>query len=202
MIIKNICVCKKNKKRVNIYGEDGFAFSCYIETVFNYDLKKETQLSEDMLREIIHTDEVKYATDTALKLLGTRLRSEQEIRRALAKKEIRPESAQEAIENLYDFELLNDEEFAEVYAKELSERYGEKMIAKKLAEKGIAWSIADKAASKYKNNETLKYYYERAQRKFNGNTPYEKEQKVIRSLMNKGFNYDEIRRVINGDDEE
>lgn len=202
MIIKNICVCKRNKKRVNIYDEKGFAFSCYVDTVFNYDLKKDALLSEEKMREIIHTDEVKFATDEALKLLGVRLRSEEEIRRALAKKEISGESIEETIDNLYGFELIDDCEFAEIYARELAEKYGEKMIAKKLNEKGVAWEIANKAASKHKRIDTLKAHYERARKRLNGKTDYETNQKIVRSLLNKGFNYDDITQVINGANEE
>lgn len=201
MIITNIAVCKKNKNRVNIYNEEGYAFSCYLDTVFEYGLRKALDLPEEKIDEILKTDEVKYATEISLKLLGIRIRTEKEIRRSLAQKEISAQSIDQTIETLYECELLNDEEFADVYAKELSEKYGMKKVAQKLADKGINWSTANKAAAKYKNTDSLKYYYERARDKYTG-TPYETEQKIIRSLLNKGFVYDDIKRVINGSDEE
>ena len=201
MIIKSICICKKNKKRVNIYDEEGYVFSCYLDTVFEHGLKNDIEISNEEIKEILKTDEVKYATETALKLLNVRIRTEKEIRLALAQKGISPQSIDTSVQTLYEYGLLNDEDFADIYAKELSEKYGVKKVAQKLVQKGINCSAANAAAAKYRNNDSLKVYYERVRNKFTG-TSYETEQKIIRSLLNKGFIYDDIKRVMNGNDEE
>lgn len=201
MLITNIAVCKKNKNRVNIYNEEGYAFSCYIDTVFEHGLKKDIDLPEERLEEILKTDEVKYATDISLKLLSIRIRTEKEIRHSLAQKGISERSIDQAINTLYEYKMLNDEEFADIYAKELSEKYGVKKVVSKLAEKGINLSIANKAAAEHKNIDTLKFYYERMRDKFS-DASYETKQKIIRSLLNKGFVYEDIKRVMAGTYEE
>ena len=114
--ITKITVQKKNTDRYNIYMDYGkgeeYAFSVDEDVLIKHQLKKGMELDEFSLNEIGYQDDIRKAYNRAIHYLSRRMRSETEVRKHLAEKEVEEPVIQEVIHKLYDYHFLNDEEFA------------------------------------------------------------------------------------------
>ena len=193
MFIKSIQPGKKNKDRFNIYSDDGFAFSVYAETAVTEGLKEGMELSEARIAEIRETDERKYALETALGFLETRMRSEKEIRDRLKRAEISSGSIDNAVERLKGLGYIDDGQYAMTYAAELSGRYGAGMIRQKLRERGISGETAEKAVESVDTDGSMIEWIEKLAFRYRDDDVQKARQKMIRNLIAKGYRYDDIK---------
>ncbi len=106
----------------------------------------------------------KTAYEAAISLLNRRAQSEWEIRTKLRRKEYRGSEIDEAVERLYEYHYLNDEELAEdVFRYYQEERlYGDRYIHMKLKSRGLASDLhltreeeEEKAALALRNKEKI-----------------------------------------------
>lgn len=202
MLISQVSVCKKNNARVNVYGDDGFLFSCGADIALDYALKPGTDLSDTEFEEILAKDERMRAYAYALILLGKRPHSRREIAQKLQKKEIGKQAINYAVDKLLECGLINDVEYAEIYAKELSERHSKKSVYQKLLSRGIDSQTAADASASCDDTAAFERAYNMAYARFKGLPGCEQRLKIIRSLTTKGFEYADIRRALEGADEE
>jgi len=89
------------------------------------------------------------AKDRALRLLGTRWRSREELRRRLRQAGFDPEDIERALEDLERTGLVDDSRFAREVVRDQAERRlsGERGIRKALREKGIDPGLIEEALS-------------------------------------------------------
>ncbi|HYO87631.1 MAG TPA: hypothetical protein VER79_03230, partial [Candidatus Limnocylindrales bacterium] len=85
-IITGLETQKRNVKRVNVFVNDEFTFSLSLDEAAK--LHKGQTLSDADIAQLRGDDEVARAVDRAVRLLGYRPRSEQEVRRSLAQKDV------------------------------------------------------------------------------------------------------------------
>lgn len=201
MLISQVSVCKKNNTRVNVYGDEGFLFSCGADIAVNYALTPGKNLTDKDFEEILAEDERTRAYACALIMLGRRPHSRREIALKLQKKEIGKQAIDYVIDLLLKSGLINDGEYAELYAKELSERYCKKAVYQKLLARGIDSRTALNAAESCDETPALMRAYNMAYTRFKNLPENERRLKVMRSLAAKGFEYADIRRALEGGDE-
>ncbi len=131
----------------------------------------------------------------ALKCLTRREHSILELSRKLTEKTDHPELVPEIIEELVHKKYLDDARFAESFMRSrVTKGYGPLRIKRELKEKGITENITLMGAD-------IKIIFER---KF-GNTPakdFREKAKQIRYLQYRGFTFEEIKKVLNHDDDE
>lgn len=105
---------------------------------------------------------------------------------------------QNLIEELKKSGFQSDEKLAfSIYDSLCNFHYGNNMINKKFLEKGISRDILSKIKeeSDFDFYESCKIYFIK---KFNNKTIDDKEKtKIIRHLLSRGFNYDEIKYAMN-----
>lgn len=123
----------------------------------------------------------------ALRYLTVRMRSEQEMREYLRKKQVPEEESDEIIAYLYSYRYLDDAQFAESYIRDKL-RFnpcGRLKLSMALKDKGVdAFVIEDALAEEYPaemEQELLQKDYERCQGK--GKT----YQQAMRYLYGKGY---------------
>ena len=148
------------------------------------------------------------AFNSALNSLDYRDHSEKEIRAKLLRKHD-ADYVEEAIERLIELDLINDERYAENYARELFEhkRFGRMRIISELRAKGISSDIANAAVDELFSEEEPdniqrivdiigKRYYNRMNDEVG-------RKKVFSALQRMGYSFSDIRETMSefSDDE-
>jgi len=202
MVVTEVSICKRNKNRVNVYTDGEFAFACYNETAVKNGLKKGAHISAAMAGEIAAEDGRLYAFNVALKYVASKMRTQKEIENKLKEKKIEAGVIADTLGKLEEYGYIDGEEYARIYAAELSAKYGEKMVINKLVERGIDRGLAAELAARLRNTDVLREQALMLERRYSGDEPRKRKQKMIRTLMARGFSYDDIRGCIGGGHEE
>lgn len=197
---------RKDKIHIYIDGEyrltvdEIFWFSCgYISG---------DEINEEELTAFEEAAGSRRAFNSALNSLDYRDHSEKEIRAKLARKH-GAEYVDEAVEKLIELDLINDERYAENYARELFEhkKFGKIRIKSELIAKGIASDIASEAVNSLFEDEEPdniqrivdiieKKYYNRMNDEVG-------RKKVFSALQRMGYSFSDIREAMSefSDDE-
>ena len=131
----------------------------------------------------------------ALRLLTRREHSIVELRKKLMEKTDHPELIPEIIQELIQKKYLDDERFTESYSRMLANKgYGLLRIKRALKEKGITESNNVYHAD-------IKEVYNKKFKK-GGSSDLREKAKQIRYLQYRGFSFEEIKKVINHEDDE
>ena len=188
---------KRNKDRINVYMDGEFAFAPYIDTALANHLKIGADISVEERERILREDGEKYALACAMKFLSYRMRTEKELRDKLREKEVPGDCIENAVERLKEIGYLNDREFADLYAQELLQKYGRRIAVQKLMQKGVPRRIAEEAAEDIGQEESVvDGYVARLKQKYRNEDPGKAKQKMIRALMAKGFEYEEVKHAL------
>nr|WP_315970032.1 recombination regulator RecX [Bacillus massilionigeriensis] len=205
-IITKITVQKNKSDRYNIFMDDGtgekYAFSVDEDVLIKFQLKKGIELDPFALTEISYQDDIRKAYNLAVQFLARRIRSEHEVREYLLKKEIDEPIIQEAIHKLYEYQFLNDEEYAKAYVRTTMNTTdkGSVLTKRELKDKGISESNIRIALKEYDfehEYEKAKILSEKFCQKNNKDSLRMIQQKLEQLLMRKGYQTEIITRVLN-----
>jgi regulatory protein len=155
-VISKIVLQKHNKERYSIFIDNGaggeeYAFSVDEDVLIKYELKKGMELDDFAITEVLFQDDIRKAYNTAIQYLSRRMRSEGEVREHLWKKEIAHLVIQEAIHKLYEYNFLNDEEFALAFVRTQMNTTdkGPGLVKMEMKEKKLSPTIIEKAIKEY-----------------------------------------------------
>ena len=137
----------------------------------------------------------------ALKLLGYRARSRKELAERLRRKGFSSRQADEAIEQLQDTGLINDEDLASQLLRYSIEykSFGKNGIRTFLAKRGLGRELIDKTLSNHTLEIEEKTAVEFVERKMRTLKNYSEDivrQKLWGMLLRRGFSGDVIKRVV------
>ena len=197
---------RKDKIHIYIDGE-------YLLTVdeifwFSCGLVSGDEINEEELTAFEEAAGSRRAFNSALNSLDYRDHSEKEIRAKLLRKHD-ADYVDEAVEKLIELDLVNDERYAENYARELFERkkFGKMRIKSELRAKGISADIANAAVEELFEEEEPdnvqrivdiigKRYYNRVNDEVG-------RKKVFSALQRMGYSFSDIREAMSefSDDE-
>lgn len=197
---------RKDKIHIYIDGE-------YLLTVdeifwFSCGLVSGDEINEEELTAFEEAAGSRRAFNSALNSLDYRDHSEKEIRAKLLRKHD-ADYVDEAVEKLIELDLVNDERYAENYARELFERkkFGKMRIKSELRAKGISADIANAAVEELFEEEEPdnvqrivdiigKRYYNRMNDEVG-------RKKVFSALQRTGYSFSDIREAMSefSDDE-
>ncbi len=197
---------RKDKIHIYIDGE-------YLLTVdeifwFSCGLVSGDEINEEELTAFEEAAGSRRAFNSALNSLDYRDHSEKEIRAKLLRKHD-ADYVDEAVEKLIELDLVNDERYAENYARELFERkkFGKMRIKSELRAKGISADIANAAVEELFEEEEPdnvqrivdiigKRYYNRMNDEIG-------RKKVFSALQRMGYSFSDIREAMSefSDDE-
>lgn len=193
---------QKKEGRYNIFLDGEFAFGLYKETIYEFGLRVNDEITPKQAEEIKTRDEIGFGKRVAYRFLNYKQRSEKEVRKKLKEKKLSDGSIDIVISSLKDLKYINDESYAKSYlqSKILRKPEGKRVLKMKLADKGIPKEIAESIISEQyppeteteKAAELLKKY----EKKVRAKTPAEKKQKCFRFLLSKGFDFDTINEVL------
>ncbi|MEO5762481.1 MAG: regulatory protein RecX [Vicinamibacteria bacterium] len=135
--------------------------------------------------------------------LGRRDHTEKELERALLRKEYPPEAIEIAIGRAKREGLVNDVRLAGVIARitARSGKRGPRKVVATLRQKGVCAELAQAAtkeafSSTDEGEENTIRFVTRLLERARGETAKDKRIRVLRSLLTRGFELDEARRVV------
>lgn len=138
--------------------------------------------------------------EKALYYISIRSRTEHDIKKYLMKKGFDKTTISRVLQYFTERGLINDYDYAVRYIQSVREHkiIGNKMIEKKLFEKGVDKGIIKKAIRKTEDKEPdIEQIYQLALKKYNRVKDKEHpEEKVVSFLYQRGFNWEIIKKVM------
>lgn len=190
--ITNIIKCGKEK--YNIFLDGAFYCTLTAETILKSGLKSGKNISKEEIDNIQIQNEKLVAFDRCLKYLEN-LKTEKQVRDYLYSKGYTSKTVDYCMSKLHDYKYLNDEEFAKLYVNYYSSKKGKRLLEFELKTKGIKEEIIRNILDNLENKEEILI---NLAEKFIKNKPRDKKtaQKLFAHLSSKGFDFDDINKVI------
>ncbi len=160
------------------------------------------QLSEEQIEAIIALEDMQRAKHKAYKLLAVRARSEKELRGRLTRDQIPENILETVISDLKKLEMLNDREFALMFARSrmITRPEGAFLLRRELVEKGIEEELIETAiehvfAEKSEFDWALELAAKR-KRQVSSPDDVKTQKKVSDFLQRRGFRWDIVREIM------
>lgn len=146
--MKLTAVRMTRRGRVALYGDDEFLFSMHPDVFAASGLSVGSEIDGERLAGLAAEAELKKAKERAFSMLSSREYTSQQLRERLSR-HVDPEAAGQAVERMEELGLVDDDGYAERYARELCERkhYGLLRIRQELRQKGLSaeqieWAVS------------------------------------------------------------
>ncbi len=172
------------------------------EVIVDYGLRKDDEISNEVLLKIQGSQLYHDTYLAAMRLLNYRMRTRHELVNRLRQKKFTPDVIDQVVNRLGSLGLIDDSRFAEAFiaTKISSKPIGKRELERMLREKGVPKETTLKALSGF-TDETQQIELAlravdiklRSLRKF---TPEKKKEKLIAFLARRGFDWDVIKKVI------
>ncbi len=189
-------------RSLRVVLSDGRAFELDKEIFRFYRLKEGFEVPEEQFNRILDQSYEKLAKDYALDFLGSRARSETEVRDRLRARKIRGVYIDKAIEGLKRTGLIDDSTYASRCCHDLLDRkpMGPYLLRQELKKRGIPDDLAEKTIEAYFADNDISAVALRALRKkarfLNIPDERERKKKIYDFLMRRGFGYEEIGETL------
>lgn len=187
---------KKNPNRINVFLDGEFAFG--LSRIVAAWLRIGEDLSVEKIARLQAMESLEVATQRAIELLSYRPRAEAEIRKRLAEKGFAPADIEAVLVRLRENGLVNDEEFARVWAENRTtfRPRSRRMVSAELRLKGLTEETITQALNELPEDGDLAYQSaQRYARRLEGLDWEDFRKKLAGHLGRKGFSYDVVADV-------
>jgi regulatory protein len=185
----------RNKERVNVFLDDEYAFAVTVAAALT--LKKGQYLTDNEIEQLKGQDEKDKAYGQAVRYLGLRARSRQELEQYLAEKGYPQPVVTATIEQLLDQEYLNDEAFARWWLenREQFRPRSQRALRYELRQKGIANEVIDTLLTDLDEEELAWAAVSPKLAQWQNFDEEKLKQKLLGFLSRRGFNYEITHRI-------
>jgi len=128
---------QRARDRVSIFLDGEFALGVHQDVAAALYLGVGQRISEERLKEVVREETLAKAKDRALLLLSYRARSEKEVRDRLVRAGYEPDIVEAVIAKLYEFNYLDDQDFAEKFIRH-------RMSSRPVGRRALAWEMRRK----------------------------------------------------------
>ncbi|MGR6762499.1 regulatory protein RecX [Paenibacillus sp. T2-29] len=178
-----------------------YSLSVLEDVMIKYKMFKGTSFVKKELEDIVLADEKQQAYVHALRYLGQKPRTRQEIAQRLAQKEVDQAVIDEILVRLQREKLVDDDLYARQWARQriTSQRKGKMWIRQELRQKGISKASIGEALGEITDNEEWESALSVGRKKWNQvrGDIMDKKRKIFPFLMRRGYSGDMTRRVVN-----
>lgn len=192
---------QKNKKRVNIYLDDKFAFGLDLENYMKLGLKVNQELTEKEVEEIVKKGEFQKVYDKILRFATLRPRSEREYKNWLRKHKVHESLHKKLFEKLIHLDFLDDEKFATWWVDQRNNfrPKSKRILNQELRIKGIDKEVIENVLSETKIDEEkiAKEMLEKKIYRWKNLNDFEARKKMSAFLARRGFGWDIIKKTVN-----
>jgi regulatory protein len=201
-VVTKIAEQKKRANRRSVFLDGAFAFGVNVNVVARFRLREGMSLTAEQVAEIGQGEVRQECLDQALKLLAGRLHSRAELRRKLMRGEYGEQIVSGVIEDLVRLGYLDDERFARTKAMSVVQHkhHGRRRAKAELMKAGIKSDVAEKALGEvYEGQDTVALARQLAMKqapRLRKLEPQVARRRLMGMLQRRGFDYDDIRAVI------
>ena len=196
MKITKITQQQKRADRYSIFVDEKYSFSLSENALLESRLHSGQELSKEQVGEFkkLSADDKLY--NRALRYVAMRPRTRWEIETYLSRKEASPALVEQIVNKLSNIDLLNDEKFARAFIadRKLLRPTSRRKLIMELRKKHIDNDVIEAALAEDTPDEraTLREVIARKRRQ----TKYQDDLKLMQYLARQGFNYDDIKSVL------
>jgi Uncharacterized protein conserved in bacteria len=193
--ITKIEVAKRNKDRVNVYIDEEYAFSCFGELVYKFNLSKDMVVDLEKLNELVAQEEFLKCKSSALRILEKNHKTKKEIEDKLIEKEYSDKAIERTFKFLEEYNFINDDKYSELYIKDKIKNQGRNKIKYTLMRKGIDKEIITEKLMNIDENIERETCLKIAEKKLQSlerkeDNKYIISTKLIKFLISKGYDYE------------
>lgn len=192
---------QKNKKRVNVYLDNKFAFGLDLDNYMKLGLKVGQKVTDKKVEEMVNKAEFQKTLDKLLRFATLRPRSEKEIKDRLIKYKAHDSLHKKLFNKLKRLDLLDDEKFAKWWVEQrLQFRFkSRRELEYELRIKGVNSELVNQLISELVNQEKeiemAKKLIEKKKYRWEILPAMERKKKIREFLGRKGFGWDVVRKV-------
>ena len=194
--MKITAVEPRRKQMCALFIDGEYVMNLDAQTLIENRFDVGREIDDDELREIIDKSNERRAKEKALWLISYRSHSKKELFDKL-KRGFDEESAQKAVDRMEELGLINDEEFARLYARKLVN--GKKMSVKaaefELYRKGIDKITAEQVLGELEYDPQTQII-EFITKKYKNIQDEKIKRRAVAALQRKGYSWEEIRQAI------
>lgn len=199
--ITSIEVQKKNQNRVNIYVDNEYTFACDAELIYKHGIKKDSSIDVQEISEIVKDDEFIKCKNSALRTVEKAYKTEKELIDKLKERGFEEDTIYKVLSFLKEYNLINDEKYAEMYIKDRLRTQGRNKIKYALIRKGISEDILSEKLENIDSEDEDDTAFKLAEKRYNilkkkESDKYKLSQKLFRFLLSKGYDYDCCNKVV------
>lgn len=197
MKITNIKTQVKNPDRVSIFVDGKYSFSLTLDQLLEQKIKKDLILSDSELKRLKKLSDEGKLKARALEWLMGRKHSEREFRDYMFRKKAEKDLINQWTDEFKHKGYLNDREFALWFAEmRLRKSKSKREIESELYSKGINSetinSVVTELGLANREKDSLKELIAKLRKR----PRYSDDEKLVKYLLSKGFNYSDIKRAI------
>lgn len=185
----------KSKTNANVFvvETDSGEFVLHSDVIVKQKIEKGA-VNDNIFFSAVEESEVLIGLNMCLKYISSKLKTEKQIKDYLYKKEFHKPAVEKVLEKLKEYNVVNDEIYAETYAKS-NPNFSKNKIKQKLMSVGVKSDITDIATREVDDFTSC---VKQAQ-KYMRNKVVDKQtiEKLIRRLQGMGYNWDAIKHALN-----
>ena len=185
----------KSKTNANVFicATDEGEFVLHSDIIVKHKLEK-GQVDNNEFYNAINESEILIGFNICVKYISNKLKTEKQIKDYLYKKEYHKPAVEEIVAKLKEYNIINDELYAETYAK-TKQNLSKNRIKQKLLSVGVKSDISSEAVEQIDDytsclNNANKYMRNKVADK-------QTIEKLIRRLQGMGYNWDTIKHTLN-----
>lgn len=200
MKVTSITQQVKNPNRFSVFVEGAYSFSLSADALLDSHLVNGQELTESDIAHFKKLSTEDKAFNLALAYVARRMRSEGELQDYFRRKQYAPELATQILERLRRLGFVDDEEFAKrwVENRRMLRSSSAKKLRLELRQKKISSDIIQMVLSEDETDE--RQLLRELVAKKRKQSRYQDDEKLMRYLAGQGFNYDDIKSVLQDDD--
>lgn len=185
--------------KIHIYVDGEYRATVDSDYWYSERYRKLKEINEEELTELLYAVSFRRAYNKGLDFLSRRPYGTKELIKKLCEKGHEKASAEKACERLTELGLLNDEEFARIFANELLERknYSITRIKQELSFRGIDREIVENIIDNLDNDPVPRIIMLVRKKYMNKLSDEKGRKRTIDALMRLGYSYSDIKTALN-----
>ncbi len=191
----------RNPRRKTLKLDDGGVFGISEDVFISHKFEIGSEISEDLFNETINDELKNKVYNSALRLLGYRIRSCAEMKQRLLEKKYPINIIEETIDRLLSIKYLNDTKFVEAFAhdKVKIKKIGPLELRRELIPHKIESELLErtikKIYEKYLVFDLIKQLLDKKKIQFGTKLEQKTKKRILDLLNRKGFSWNEISAV-------
>mgnify|MGYP001160719531 FL=1 len=191
---------RNEQHRYDIYLNGEYALTVHEDVLVEHRLVKGAAIDRKRYAEIVRDEQKHRSWSDAMRYVGRKPRTEQEVRRYLRRRGYEPSLVEQAIERLRQRRYVDDEQFAAEWSERriLSHKKGRRWVQAELSQKGVDKTIIMRALEQIDPEDELEAAAELGRKKWwqaSGELA-DKRRKTAAFLLRRGFAGSLVREAV------